>query len=86
MEDKKETGRKLTIGELQVLGGCWCRLGELGEIMKKRTWGKTFNAMRDIDSAFYDETGAFLKREACYLNTNQLKEWIEKRKKEIGEY
>jgi len=78
-------GRKLTIGELQVLGGCWCDLGELGEIMKKQTWNNTFGAMKNIDSAFYEETGAFMNRDACNLNTDDLKKWIEKRKRELKE-
>ena len=73
-------GRKLTIGELQVLGGCWCSLGEIGEIMKKPTWNLTWGAMNNINSAFYQETEAFLNREACYLSTDKLKEWIEKEK------
>ena len=76
-------GRKLTIGELQVLGGCWCSLGELGEEMKEMTWRKTFSAMNQINSAFYDETGAFIGLDACYLNTTDLKKWIEKKKEEI---
>ena len=83
MMEEKEIGRKLTIDELQVLGGCWCSLGEIAEIMKKQTWYKTFSAMKSIDSAFYDETGAIMNRDACYLNTDDLKEWIKKRKKEI---
>jgi len=80
-ENRKE--RKLTIGELQVLSSCWCNLSKLGEIMKEHTWNKTFSAMNDINSAFYEETGVFINRDACNLNTTDLKKWIEKRKEEL---
>ena len=76
--------KKLTIGELQVLGGCWCSLRNLGEKANESSYRKMLSAMNVIDSAFYEETdGALLNEDMCGLNTTDLKEWIEKRRKEV---
>lgn len=80
---------KLKIGELSQLVTCWCNTVELAEKIdpKREKLGllPLDRAADELSNAFYAQTNVpLLTSEPCYLSTDKLQEWIEKKRKELG--